>query len=151
MSRIKSSKITPIGAGIAAPPAENEAGGGPRVIAAIVWIASLAAIGFGLNRLEPIARGLSTHETHIEWVNLPRWLQDPSWSSVLNQLENIPGFDTDTDIFDKNVTAYVGEQLAQSPWIERIDRVTKLADGRVRVSAHFRKPFTLVEKDGWAY
>lgn len=142
-------RITTIGAGVAVD--EPPRRGGLRWAAALAWALALAGVGFGLNRLEPAARALSTADTRVEWVNLPTWLREPEWRWVVDELAAIPEFAADTDIFDANVTAYVGEQLSRSPWIERIDRVTKHRDGRVRVAAHFRKPFTMIEKDGWAY
>lgn len=150
MSRKSSTKITPIAAGIAS----DSAGGGSRAIrwiAACSWILAVSVVALGLNRLDSTARTMTPYTTRIEWQNLPPWLQDADWSWVIAELEQIPGFAPDVDVFDANVAAYVGQEIAKSPWIEHVDRVATRADGRVSVEARFRKPFTMIEKGGWAY
>jgi hypothetical protein len=122
-----------------------------RVVMVVLWAITLAGTGYGLKRADAAAAKVVQSETRIEWVNKPGWLDGEEWRDELADLERIHGIYPDTDILDPRVASYVGERLRASPWIERLDRVTTLNDGRIRVYATFRRPFTLVESDGMAY
>lgn len=116
-----------------------------------LWAITLAGAGYGLKRADAAAARVVHDDTRIEWVNKPAWLDGEEWREVLADLEQIHGIYPDTDILDSRVAAYVGERLQASPWIERLDRVSTVNDGRIRVYATFRRPFSLVESDGMAY
>lgn len=122
-----------------------------RVVMIALWAVTLAGAGYGLKRADAAANRSVRADTRIEWVNKPAWLDGEEWRDELADLERIHGIFPDTDIFDPRVAVYVGERLKASPWIERLDRVSTVNDGRIRVYATFRRPFTLVESDGWAY
>lgn len=122
-----------------------------RVWMAIGWVGVFAAAAYGLHRLEPHARGLNTNPTVIEWASAPKWLGDENWKPILQDLEARIDLPEDADIFDDRVCAYVAEQLADSAWIDRVRKVTKQQDGRVRIYADFRKPFAMIERDTFVY
>src|SRR5262245_56701123 len=83
----------------------------PRVVMLVLWAATLAGAGYGLNRADATAaRGVQA-ETRIEWVNKPAWLDGEEWREELTELERIHGLYRDTDVLDPRVTAYVGERL----------------------------------------
>ncbi|MBI5866230.1 MAG: hypothetical protein HZB38_17305 [Planctomycetes bacterium] len=117
----------------------------------MIWATTLAAVGFGLNRAQATASHGLPRDTRIEWVNRPAWLESGEWGAILSDLESSLQIYPDTDLFDRNVCAYVGEHLANSPWIERVERISKCNDGRIRVQAAFRRPFALVECGPTAY
>lgn len=117
-----------------------------------LWILGACGAAYGLTQMEPQARALATASPRIEWVSLPHWLEngDAPWPDVLNQL--VASLDADGapvsswDLFDPRVCPYVANQLQQSPWIEKVERVTKAHDGAIRVWAKFREPFAIVEQ-----
>ena len=118
---------------------------------ALAWLGTFGAAAYGLHQLEPYAERVSTADVLIEWVAPPQWLNDENWSHLLPELEKRIDLDPRTDTYDDRVCAWVAERLAESAWIERVQRVTKQQDGRVRIQADFRKPFAMVERDGIAY
>lgn len=118
---------------------------------ALGWLAALGALGLGLSRLEPHVRRLAAPPARLVWVNLPAWLEHPHWKHVLRELEEQIGLHPQTDLFDPAVCAYVASQASRSAWVDSVRRVTKHADGTVRIEAEFRKPFTYVEYRGRAY
>jgi hypothetical protein len=122
-----------------------------RAGTALLWLVLLASAALGLRAADRQARGAAAVNTRIEWVDKPAWLDTESYCAVLEGLENALRIFPDTDIFDSRVCEYVGATLKRSPWIERVDRVTKRADGLIRVHAAFRRPFTFIERDGVAY
>jgi hypothetical protein len=115
------------------------------------WIGTFAVMAYGLHQLEPYAQRMNTANTVIEWVATPEWLNDQNWRHVLPELEAHVNLHPDTDPFDDRVCPYVAERLKGSPWISTVRRVSKQSDGRVKVSADFRKPFAMIECRGIAY
>jgi len=121
----------------------------------LAWLAALGGAAYGLHRLEPYALSRNANPTRIEWGELPAWLSEPDWRFVLSdleaRLETAEGPFSAVVLHDENVCPYVAAQLGSSAWIERIERVSKRSDGRVRVQARFRQPFALVEHSGVLY
>lgn len=124
---------------------------GRRALMAIAWLVLLGGSAYGLSLLEAQARRINQAPTRLEWVNAPLWLQEASWQHVLREIEAAVDLHPDTDIYDDTVCLYVATHVAQSPWVAVVSRVTKLHDGRVRIEADFRMPFTFVEHRGVAY
>ena len=124
-----------------------------RSIAIVVgWTLALGGVAYGLHRLEPLARATVRGETRIELANLPGWLNDPHWQHVARSvIESVPAVYSDTQIHDDSVCKWVADHVAASPWVAKLERVTKANDGRVLVYAEFRKPFTLIERGERAY
>lgn len=131
----------------------------PRLIVRMIgWAGTFVALGFAIRAMDAYAASRDVEPTRIEWVDLPEWLQSGPWADVPDSIERgeqlprpNPIIYPDTEIRDKQVTPYVRTCIECSPWIERVERVTKLRDGRVRVHATFREPFAAVERDGIAY
>ncbi len=121
------------------------------VSVALLWLVSLLGAGYGLHRLDPYVRRNNRVPTRIEWSGVPQWLTEPYWKHILARLENRVALDPLTDPYDAHVCEYVGRRLAGSAWVERVRRVSVQADGRVVVSAEFRKPFAMIERNGVAY
>lgn len=128
---------------------------GVHVLVLLGWTGAVTAAGFALTRLEPYALAHLRRPARLEWVDLPRWLEHPDWQFVLRQLESRldapEGPFSDVVITDRNVCPFVAGVLARSAWIERIERVTKQADGLVRARAVFRKPFAFAADGATAY
>lgn len=122
-----------------------------RMWMAIAWLGTFAVIAYGLHELEPYAQRTNTSDTAVEWVGVPGWLRDANWKHVLPQLEARIDLHPRTDPYHDSVCSYVAARLAGSAWVDRVRRVTKQTDGRVKVWADFRKPSAMVERDGVAY
>lgn len=122
-----------------------------RLGSVLLTVALLGGAAYGLSTADRVARSSVQSPTHIEWVDRPAWLDTDYWRPIVRDLEAGLQVYPDTDIFHKDVCAYVGENLRRSPWIDTLERVTKTGDGRIRVHAVFRKPFTLVEFRDRAY
>jgi len=122
-----------------------------RLGGAILTLGLLAAAAYGLSVAELHAREIATSPTRIEWVDKPPWLESDYWRPIIRDLEAGLEIYPDTQIFDWSVCAYVGENLRKSPWIDQLSRVSKTNDGRIRVHAVFRRPFTLIEHRDRAY
>lgn len=123
-----------------------------RVIGAALALGLVGAgLALGLSRLESYARRLPGGPTRVEWVNLPAWLREPSWSPVLAELEAATGVTPDVDVSYPRLCETVAAKLVDSPWVERVRRVTKRADGLIAVDAIFRRPYAWVERDGIAH
>jgi hypothetical protein len=123
----------------------------PRTWITVAWLGTFAVVAYGLHELEPYVHRISTSDMVVEWIGTPEWLHDANWKHVLPQLEARINLHPKTDPYDKRVCPYVAERLAGSSWVERLRRVTKQIDGRVKVYADFRKPFAMVERNGIAY
>jgi hypothetical protein len=118
---------------------------------AAAWLGTFAAVAYGLHQLKPYVHRINTSDMVIEWVGAPEWLHDENWRHVLPALEARIDLHPKSDPYDDRVCPYVAERLAGSAWIERVRRVSKQIDGRVKVYADFRKPFAMVERNGVAY
>jgi len=130
-------------------PAADASRAGARTAAlAVLWTGTFVAAAYGLHQLVPYVRTVNTAPMRIEWTGLPQWLQDDYWSHILKDLEQRIALDPAADPYDWRVCPYVAERLAGSAWIERVRQVTKLQDGRVQISAEFRKPLAMIERDG---
>lgn len=119
------------------------------------WSVALVGAGWWLTRLEARARQLTPAPTQVEWVDPPQWLADPQWSYVRDGLLDLleaPGVPiAEWNVHDPVVCGFVAQQLQGSAWINQVERVTKSADGVVRIKATFRKPFALVEQGAAAF
>lgn len=125
---------------------------GRAITIALGWMLAVCGVVFGLRALEPQARAAVRGETRIEWVGLPGWLNDPYWQSIKQEVaDGVPELYPDTQIYDANVCKWVSDHVANSPWIAKLHKVTKTNDGRVLIYADFRKPFSLIERNGRAY
>lgn len=125
---------------------------GRGVLVGAIWLLGIGGVCYGLARLEPYAQRFSPGETRLEFASLPTWLSDPNWEHVLRDVQgSVPDFGATTAIYDEAVCEWVGWHVGRSPWVARLERVSKSADRRVTVHAEFRKPFTFVERDGRAY
>lgn len=118
---------------------------------ALGWVAALSGVAYGLSLLPDHVRNSASAPTRLEWIAPPAWLAGPDWAHILTDLERQIDLHPNSDIYDPIVCEFVGVHLARSPWIERVRRVAKQHDGRVRVEVDFRKPFTFIEFDGRAY
>ncbi len=120
---------------------------------AALWIGTFAGVAFGLHTLDAYADSLRPMQPRrLVWENLPVWLADSENADVLREIEQATGlFDVSRRLADDQLCAGVGASLAGCAWIERVERITKRQDGEIRITATFRRPVTMVVKDGMAY
>lgn len=117
----------------------------------VAWLGTFAAVAYGLQQLEPYAWRIDTGDMVVEWVGPAPWLHEANWEHVLPELEARIDLDPRTDPYDERVCPWVASRLAGSAWVERVRRVTKQSDGRVKIDADLRKPFAMVECGRTAY
>jgi hypothetical protein len=120
---------------------------------ASLWLGTLAGVSFGLHALDAYADSQRPSQPRrLVWDNLPAWLGDPQNADVLREIEQATGlFDGQRSLEDDALCANVGSSLARCAWVEQVERVTKRQDGEVRIRAAFRRPVTMIVKDGTAY
>lgn len=119
---------------------------------ALLWITTISTVAYGLHRLEPHARSsFSGHPARLHWVDLPAWLADPAQRAVLADIERGADLFPDDDPHAPDLCARVYAGLDRSPWVRKVERVSKQPDGIVHVRAVFRKPLAMVVAKGIAY
>ena len=118
----------------------------------IGWAGTIVAAAWGMNYLEQYVQAARPNvPCRLEWIDLPNWLSAPDNAWVLYQIGQAIDARPDDDVYDPELCRRVGQSLAGSPWVERVERVTKQPDGTVRVQAAFREPLAFVESRGRAY
>jgi hypothetical protein len=126
-----------------------------RTWSVIGWTATIIGIGWGLQRLEArVCAVESGPPCTIRCAEVPAWLSSLAFSDGTELLATIlsrAGVSPADDLHDPGLCARVGESLLGSPWVARVRRVTKSADGEILVEADFREPFAFVEVRGTAY
>lgn len=123
-----------------------------RIGLVCVWATVFCGAAYGLYRLEPVSRALLNGGGPVlRWVELPPWLNEPQAADVLGEIEAAAGLRARDDVHAPDLCERVATGLAASPWVERVQRVTKQADGVVRVLATFRRPVAMVLHDGVAH
>lgn len=129
----------------------------PQFWLALVWIGLAVGAGYGLTRLDQQVRTAAPPTPVIDWkldAERDAWLAMESWASVLPEIETDLELCNEAgckDVYDPRFTEHVALLLAESPWVEQVDRVVKRYDGRIEVAVTFRKPFALVEERGFTY
>lgn len=123
-----------------------------RIAALVGWSASLGAVGWGLVRLDSDVRGTRAGVPgELEWVDLPPWLASDGSARILDDIAAAASPGASADIWEPDLCRRVAEGLQSSPWVAEVQRVSKQADGRVRIRALYREPFAFVELEGTAY
>ena len=123
----------------------------------VLWIATLGAIPYGVFALERYAadrspyRDVEAYPTRVEWVDLPGWLADERYATVLGEIQRDIDLESDADAQWDELCSWVHHRAEASAWVARVQRVSKLADNTVRVQADFRKPMTYVFLGSNAY
>ena len=87
----------------------------------------------------------------LEWLDPPVWLTSDSSGRILRDIAAAANPGAGVDIRDPDLCRRITEGLQRSPWVAEVQRVSKQADGRIRVRALYREPFALVEVNGSAY
>ncbi len=136
-------------------PEPSSRGRALRSLVALAWLGAIAGAAWALTRLEPYALDHWRRPVRLVWQDVPAWLEHPDWQFVLRELaarlDAPEGPFRDVVITDPAVCPYVARVLGASAWIERIEQVSKQADGVVRVRARFRKPFAFAREGSTAY
>ena len=123
-----------------------------RTAALLGWSASLAAVVWGMVRLEREAHAPRPDvPCELEWVDLPVWLMNDSSGRILRAIAAAADPGAGVALGDPDLCRRITEGLQRSPWVAEVQRVSKQADGRIRVRALYREPFALVEVNGSAY
>ena len=123
-----------------------------RTAALLGWSVSLAAVAggvFWLVRDAPATR--ADVPGVLEWDDLPDWLYSDASRRILRDIAAAADPGAGIDIRNPELCRRVEEGLQRSPWVAKVERVSKQANGRVRVRAVYREPFAMVEVDGKAY
>jgi hypothetical protein len=123
-----------------------------RMARLLGWAATVLAVAWGLQQLDRYARTPQPSLTgELEWVGLPAWLTTRGSEPILRDIGAATGLSGSIDVQDADLCRRVGEGLRSSPWVAEVKRITKQANGRVRIEATYREPFALVEVGGVAY
>jgi hypothetical protein len=123
-----------------------------RAAAAAGWTLTLGGIAYGLWVIRPASEDvISRRGVRLEWVDLPPWLRNPNQAQFVEQRTADAGLLPSDRVNDPDLPRRVAERLGRSPWIARVREVRADASGRMRVSAEFREPLALVERDGVTY
>jgi hypothetical protein len=135
--------------------------GGPRLSAPawrrlwglVAFLAVAGSLTWGLHYLDGYVQGLRAGvPCELEWVNLPAWLTTAEGSGVLDQIAaSVRAAVPEDNLNDPELCRRVAEGLQASPWVRAVERVSKRADGTIRVQASYRRPFAYVETFGRAY
>lgn len=116
------------------------------------WAVLIVGVVAGLHRLEPYALSVlkpQPTQWELRWVDLKSWVPDFVVQETQQRLVRAGLFDR--SLHDSELAADIGTNLAASPWIESVHRVSKQADGVLRVHAEFRQWLTMVTYNGMAY
>jgi len=117
-----------------------------------LWAATVGGIAWGLRWTERAARaGVGAPRCQLAWIDLPPWLTLPDNEWVLREVTAAAGLRENDDLHDPQLCARIGESLAESPWVARVERVRRHADGTVTIRAAFREPVACVEKGKRVY
>lgn len=131
-----------------------------RVSLTCAWLAAFGGVAWGLYALDPVAAqayaDVDDYPARVEWVNPPPWLKtdiyaEQPYGSVLEQLTDRVQLKRNANAHAASLCQYVYQQAAASPWISRIDRVTKRADNVAQIYAEYRRPCTYVLHRDTAY
>jgi hypothetical protein len=116
-----------------------------RLALVLLWGGSLGGIVYGLHWLEPYARAAGGNGSwRLEWATtLP---EKDEW--ILSEIEKNAEALKAVDLHNPSLCANLSTELGRSPWVERVERVTKRSDGVISVAAKFRLYLTFVLKDG---
>jgi hypothetical protein len=112
-----------------------------------LWLTALGGAAYGLSRLEPYARPAgSPPPVRLVWRSLPPWLlnTDGQPTPEIGLLEWWAGLRPETDVYAPELAQRIAENLARSPWIAQVRRVSKQRDGVILVDAEIRTPLALV-------
>jgi len=118
-----------------------------------LWFGTLAGITFGLQRLETrVEQTAAQQPWRMQWADVPADL--PDW--ILDEIAYERHFYDlrpifSRDLYDPRLCFELGAALSRSPWISRVERVSKRADGTVVVHAGFRMYLTYVVRNGTGY
>jgi hypothetical protein len=126
---------------------------GRRLAATGLWLATIGGIAFGLQRLEDQVQQTAARQPwRMQWAKvpaeLPDWILDEiAYERELYDLRPI----FSRGLYDPQLCCELGTALGRSPWIARVERVCKRADGVVTVHASFRMYLTYVVRGGTGY
>jgi hypothetical protein len=97
------------------------------------------------------------YPARLVWDDLADWMNSPVGEQVLARVEEDINLPPKTDVHFARVCDIVHARAQQSPWIERVHRVSRQADNVIHIRAEFRKPAAwvvinqnafLVDRDG---
>ncbi len=115
----------------------------------LLWCGSLAAVAYGLHRLEPLAlQAQGDGSWELRWVDVPTSIDELVLDEIRTAAERHgprPLFDA--DLRTPTLCANLKAALEASPWIAEVWRVSKQADGVVQVEARFREWLTYVVRN----
>ncbi|TWT45351.1 hypothetical protein RAS1_17740 [Phycisphaerae bacterium RAS1] len=106
-----------------------------RLLVALLWLGGIGGSVYGLTALAPYSLATQGGEDwRVEWENPPAWADASVRDLVTAQVGAVAGVGRG----DPRLCALVAEQLKSSPWIAEVQRISKRADGVVRVRATMR-------------
>lgn len=127
----------------------------------IGWAFGLVAVVWGLQRVTQYVKTRQAQlPWRLEWVSLPQWLRAPAYEWVREEIEYAAGLQADDHVHAPDLCERVGRNLAASPWVATVQRVSKYVrpdpnTGRdeavLQIEATFREPLALVEMSRRAY
>jgi hypothetical protein len=127
-----------------------------RLGLALLWVGTCVGVLYGLRQVDSYAAAVRAADTSwaMDWVKLPPANVVPEWvihevatKNTLYDPEPVRAM----GINDPRLCEALAETIQKSPWIAKIRRISKQADGRVRVHADFRTYLTYLVHDGKGY
>lgn len=110
----------------------------------LLWCATLAGGAYGVSVLDSTARQRAAqHPCRIELRGVPDWASAAGW--VVEDVLAAAALPPDADLFDPTLGERLAANVQTCGWVQRVQRVTKRADGVIVIHASFRTPRALVE------
>jgi len=116
----------------------------------------VAAVCFGWKHAESALSGYAKkHEVQPVGIDDVVLADKPAWiderMKLYNELRAIVAGRISSDPLDNNGLQKAAQALSASPWVKHVSRVQRLTDGRVWVSASFREPVAMVERENYCH
>ena len=109
------------------------------VAAAVVVLGGLFFMRRGVLNANPYSQTFA----RLQLVNLPDWLPQDIAQGVLGEIAAAEGI-AGQSVYAPDLVRTIYDRTLSNPWISKVHSVHKFPDGRVEVSAEFRRPFALV-------
>jgi len=143
----KSSNKSPARSKSSAAGRNAESSGVRSLISAAALVVVVVLCVVGLERLKDHVYTLPAGnvELRVELADTPDWVDSEKWGPrILSALE-LPD---DISLNDDRLVRLVADQMADSGWVSKVNRVAQDMDGTIRVHCEYRRPIAMVHDEG---